>query len=249
MRFRRIEHAIVDSTSERAFAALARGEARDGDVHVAVGQTAGRGRRGRAWHSAPGEGLYASLVLLPPPPGWPPAAATIAGGLAALEAAAAGLPAGALRLDWPNDVVDARGAKLAGVLVETRGLDPARPHYVLGVGVNVLQRAFPPELAAERAVTSLARLGSAATPAEVLERLLAALERRLAAIDGDPASLARDYLAATGLAGGRVALEAGDGRREGELAALDLARGVALRGAHGELAWTPLELVRALDRA
>ena len=68
MTLRVLRHGIVDSTSERAFAALADGSARHGDVHVAEGQSAGRGRLGRLWASAPGEGLYASLVLLPGPP-------------------------------------------------------------------------------------------------------------------------------------------------------------------------------------
>ena len=66
--FRVIEHGTVDSTSERAFAALACGEARHGDVHVATAQTAGRGRRGASWSSAKDAGLYMSVVWLPPPP-------------------------------------------------------------------------------------------------------------------------------------------------------------------------------------
>ena len=49
MEFRIFEHGVVDSTSDRAFAALAEGSARHGDVHVATGQTAGRGRRGSRW--------------------------------------------------------------------------------------------------------------------------------------------------------------------------------------------------------
>ena len=57
-------------------------------------------------------------------------------------------------LEWPNDVV-VRGAKLAGILVETRGFDPQRPGYVLGMGLNVAQLTFPAELEGERKVTSL----------------------------------------------------------------------------------------------
>ena len=248
MQFRRIDHDVVDSTSERAFAALADGTARHGDVHVARAQTAGRGRLGRAWHSAPGEGLYLSVVLRPPPPCWPPAALTIAGGLAALEAARASCGADGLRLDWPNDVVAADGAKLAGVLAETRGLDPARPHFVLGIGVNVRQRAFAAELARERAVTSLALLGSDATVEEVAERVLAALARRIAAIDREPARLCAQFVEAAGLAGARVRVRTGETWRAGELARVGLAEGLVLRAADGEQRM-PLEFVRAIERA
>src|SRR5262245_61352806 len=49
---------------DEAAAALALG-ATDGPVVVADEQTAGRGRRGHAWRSPPGAGLYMSMVLRP----------------------------------------------------------------------------------------------------------------------------------------------------------------------------------------
>lgn len=252
MTFRRIEHGVVDSTSERAFAALLEGTARDGDVHVADAQTAGRGRLGRTWFSAPGEGLYLSVVLLPPPPGWSAAALTMAAGLATLDAARAALGGDdadtdrALRLKWPNDVVDARGAKLAGVLVETRGLDPSRPHYVVGIGVNVLQRAFPPELEAERPATSLARLGVDVAVSVVGSLVLDALSARLAGITADPAALSEDFLAATGLAHSAVAVGIGGEERYGDLVALSLDEGVVLRTPESVEERIALEHVRSL---
>jgi BirA family biotin operon repressor/biotin-[acetyl-CoA-carboxylase] ligase len=243
-------HDLVDSTSERAFAELAAGRARDLDLHVARGQSAGRGRRGRSWHSASGEGLYASLVLLPRQP-IAPVALTLAGGLALLDAARA-LFAGAgradpgLHLEWPNDLAVA-GAKLAGVLVETRGLDPARPHYVVGLGLNVAQRAFPAELRAERAVTSLALCGLDVEVARALAALCAALPVRFAEARAADPCLARDWLAATGLAGCAVRLEAGGARHSGRLAGLDLAE-LELESPRGRARF-PLELVQALARA
>ena len=126
---------------------------------------AGRGRLGRTWHSSAGEGLYASLILRPPPPAPNPAALTMAAGLGVIEGLEALGLAGA-RLKWPNDVLHGSG-KLAGLLVESRGLDPRAPAFVAGVGVNVRQRAFPAELEAERAVTSLALLGLESTVEDV----------------------------------------------------------------------------------
>ncbi len=253
---RRFQHDVVDSTSECAFRALADGSAQHGDVHVARAQTAGRGRRGRSWQSASGEGLYLSVILVPEPPPYPAPALTIAAGLAVRDAVAnAGLARA--RLDWPNDVVVDRvgagaaaprdgasePAKLAGILVETRGLDREAPHYVIGIGVNVHQRVFAAELTAERAVTSLALEGIESELELLADGLLARLATRVAAIRTDPASLAADYLTATGLLGRRVRVRCRRGSRaadaHGELVGLDFAAGLVLASDDGD---GPLEV-------
>ena len=244
MRLRLLHYGEVDSTSERAFASLAAGEARHGDVHVAMAQTSGRGRLGRGWWSPADEGVYLSLVLLPPPPPWHPAALTIAAGLAAFDAALA-LGVRGARLDWPNDLVVGE-AKLAGVLVETRGLDPRAPHYVVGVGMNVLQREFPPELVAEREAASLATLGLDATVEEALEAVLESLPRRLERASRDEGSLCTDYLGATGLRGARVRIAVGDFYHQGILEGLSVAEGLSLREVRG-LQRYPLEVVRSVS--
>ena len=246
MLIRILRHELVDSTSERAFAEISAGRAQHGDLHAARGQNAGRGRRGRAWHSAPDEGLYASLVLLPPQPS-SPAALTLAGGLAMLDTARALFRADpGLQLEWPNDLV-VGGAKLAGVLVETRGLDPARPHYVVGLGLNVRQRSFPPELCAERTVTSLALCGLDLPVERALVELCAALPMRFEQARRADAQLARDWLEATGLSGCAVCVEAGGSRHQGRLVALDLEE-LELESPRGRTRF-PLEVVQALARA
>src|SRR2546428_422388 len=53
----------ISSTNDVALKLAARGD-HHGAVVIADGQTAGRGRRGRAWFSPPGSGLYVSVVLL-----------------------------------------------------------------------------------------------------------------------------------------------------------------------------------------
>jgi BirA family biotin operon repressor/biotin-[acetyl-CoA-carboxylase] ligase len=250
MQHRLIRHGSVDSTSERAFAALADGSARDGDVHVAESQTAGRGRHGRRWHSAGSEGLYASVILLPPVT-LSAAGLTIAAGLAVHDAVAR-LGVEGAALDWPNDVIvrERNGgpeSKLAGILVETRGLDPARPHYVVGIGLNVAQRSFPAELVAERAVTSLSLCGCDATVDEALAQLLDALPPRLESIRSAPHELARDYLAATGLGAVRVRVVSGETTLEGRIEAFDIGRGLVLIPEVGHARTFPLETLRAVD--
>lgn len=183
------------------------------------------------------------MIFLPPRP-LPGAALTIAAGLAALDATRA-VGCAQCRLKWPNDVVDARGAKLAGVLVETRGLDPRAPHYVVGVGIDATMVDFPAELADERPVTSLALLGCDADPSKVESALLAALPRRVEEIETRPRGLAEDFLDALGLAGRRVVVDGSIGRLE----ALDLERGLRLAADVGGERWIPLETTVSVREA
>jgi len=249
MEFQLHHHGIVDSTSERAFANLADGSARHGDVHVAQGQTAGRGTRGRSWHSTPNEGLYLSVVLLPDPPQYRPPALTIATGLAVVEALPdLGLPPfgdKAPALDWPNDVV-VDGQKLCGILTESRGLDEQHPHYVVGIGLNVRQLSFPAELTRERAVTSLALLGLDLTRDAVLEALLVRLGPRLGQVRRHHERLATDYLRATGLRDRAVSVSSGSELHRGKLVGLGLSAGLEVVQENGELLRLPLEFVRSV---
>jgi BirA family biotin operon repressor/biotin-[acetyl-CoA-carboxylase] ligase len=241
-------HGVVDSTSERAFAALASGDARNGDVHVAAGQTAGRGRLGRRWESAHGEGLFLSLVLLPARAPHP-AALTMAAGLALLGAVH-GLGLAAAELDWPNDLVarteTGTRAKLAGILVEARGFDPGRPHAVVGVGLNVCQRAFSPDLASERAVTSLALCGLDVTVDAALDAVLTTLPARLELACAAPERVAADFAHASGLLGREVRVVHGRAEERGRLVALSLA-GLELSGEDGRHTRVALEHAQAVE--
>ena len=224
---RLFRHGVVSSTNEIALDAIAAGEARDGDVHVALGQTSGRGRRGRRWWSPSGEGLYASLVLLPTPPAPDPAGLTIAAGLAAFDVVG-GLGVEPACLKWPNDLLVA-GAKLAGILVEARGWNPREPAFVVGLGFNVHQRSFDARLLAERSVTSLALQGLEVSRDTVLERWIAALADRRRELRQAPAVLALDYVAATGLGGRSVRVRVQRVWHEGLFEGLDLRHGIRLR--------------------
>lgn len=246
MEFRIIGHGMVDSTSERAFAALAEGSARHGDVHVARGQTAGRGRRGARWESPVDQGLYASVVLKPGKP-WEPAAVTMGAGLAVL-AALVDLGLAGARLKWPNDLLVGR-SKLCGILAEARGLDPAAPECVLGIGVDVAQREFPPELIAERPVTSLALSGVETSPERVLAALLPRLGAELDRVLEAPEDVAARYFAALGVVGRRVRVETGGETLVGLLRGANLARGLEIEREVGPPRRVRLEHVRALTLA
>jgi BirA family transcriptional regulator, biotin operon repressor / biotin---[acetyl-CoA-carboxylase] ligase len=248
--FRVIRHDLIDSTSERAFAEITAGTARHGDVHLARGQTAGRGRRGRPWVSAPGEGLFLSVVLLPALPPLKPTALTMATALAVREAVIdLGLPAdgdGAPRLKWPNDVL-VGDAKLCGILTESRGQGARPPHFVVGIGVNVAQHAFPASLEGERPVTSLALLGVDIGVETTAEALLAHLRQRLPETRDRHRRLATDFLLATGLAGRPVRIRSGGEESTGTILGLTLSDGLEVRTPEGETEHLPLEFVQSVE--
>ena len=155
---RRLEyHDRVPSTMGLADALLkAEGAAAaHGAVVLAETQTAGIGRRGRSWESAPAGNLYFSLVWSPAG-GSDPAKAmpelvrlNLASGVAVVGAtAAAGVPGA--RIKWPNDVwAGTPPRKLSGTILNFDGVSAA----VLGVGINVMQ-----DLSANASATSLATL-------------------------------------------------------------------------------------------
>jgi len=161
----------LDSTNAEARRRAEAGEA--GPVWItARSQTAGRGRRGRAWSS--GEGNLATTLLTATQA--PPAQAAQVSFLAALAAADLAdtcLGLGAARLKWPNDVL-VHGRKAVGILVESGARTDNRLWLAVGVGVNLA--AYPTDV--ERPATSFAehRAGPPLAPRDALEILATRFE-------------------------------------------------------------------------
>ena len=180
---RLLRFASLPSTNEWAMANM--GDCRNGDIVWARCQTAGRGRMGRAWYSAPGEGLTFTVVIRSAD--YAPVAANL-GQAAALALQAVldseGVPAA---LKWPNDVV-VRGMKIAGLLVDTI----RDGGYALGIGLNVnlTEARFAATGLGTSATSMRIVAGHRFQCLRVLRRLGRALE---AALDG----LRRDGLAPT----------------------------------------------------
>ena len=167
----------VESTQSVAFALAAEG-AVDRTVVVADSQAAGRGRRGHAWLDEPGASLLVSIVLRPRLETARLPWLSLAAGVAVADALAeiAGLGP---RLKWPNDVL-VGGRKIAGILLESR-LGPA-PLVVLGIGVNLMQRTFPPELDG-RATSVALETGGDVDRETLLGALLEGLDRQRAGLE------------------------------------------------------------------
>jgi BirA family biotin operon repressor/biotin-[acetyl-CoA-carboxylase] ligase len=201
----------------------------EGTVVVADEQFEGRGRMGRAWHSARGLGLYVSVLLRPERPAGEVTRWTLGAAIAACRACLEGAGCD-VQIKWPNDLLHA-GRKVGGVLGELRSAGGQPKDLVLGFGLNVLHGVaqFPPEL--RNTATSL-RLASGRGMLD-REQLAALLLARLGQVCGRLRRGEWDKVA-----------------REWERLAPH-ARGVPVRVLHGEAgeaAFAPFEgLTRGLD--
>lgn len=164
----------------------------DGTVVVAESQTAGRGRQGRSWHSAPGLGLWFSVAFEGAVPGLSFAAA-----LAVRDALP---PYCEPTLKWPNDVLIG-GKKVCGILVEHR-----RNCTALGIGINVHHRPEDfPEALREVASSLEAATGHAFTRTDVLRDVLTHLDRNVKVLrDGGYERIRRAWAEACDMRGRQI---------------------------------------------
>ncbi|WP_417013009.1 biotin--[acetyl-CoA-carboxylase] ligase [Alistipes sp.] len=181
-------HRIAETTSTNDLAHGA--QYGHGDVIWAERQTAGRGQRGHTWTSPEGVNLLFSVVLCPT---FLPAGEQFGLSQAVALALADTFAAFGIdtRIKWTNDIY-AGDCKLTGILIEHRLAGDRLARTVVGVGINVNQKAFDPALPNP---TSMAlEAGRTFDREEVLGRFHAALMRRYAALEaGERAALAAEY--------------------------------------------------------
>ena len=189
-------------------------ESASGTLVLADEQTAGRGRHGRRWTSAPGAGIWLTLVERPTDVRALDVL-SLRCGLYAAEAldAMAGSRVG---VKWPNDLYVGE-RKLAGILIETRWRGTAPDWVAIGFGINVVAPDVPTGIGLRPGVSRV----------EVLDALVPALRRAA----GASRHLGDDELArwdARDFAAGRPLDSPAEGRasgisREGELLVTDAA--------------------------
>jgi len=196
------------STNSDAMAAV-RNAAPHGSVYLSDEQLAGRGRGDHSWISAAGQGLYVSVLLRPQFPAARLPFLPLAAGLAAADAvrAVCGL---AVDLRWPNDLLIGP-RKTGGILIEAQLESKSLPHAVVpyavvGIGINVHQRAFPPDLATPATSLDLESSRHIARQ-DLLLALLKSLQQEALALahpDAAEAVIARVEKASTWMRGRRV---------------------------------------------
>ncbi len=187
----------IGSTLDVAHSLAADGVA-DGTLVLADMQTAGRGRSGKRWTSAPGAGIWLTLIERD----LDPATVSLLAlrlGIAAADALQQFVDA-PIGIKWPNDLY-LGSSKLAGILAEARWRDGAPEWVAVGMGVNVVP---PPDI---RDAAGLRR-GSARLA--VLDALVPAL-RAAAARRGDLDASELAALATRDVARGRRAIAPGEG--------------------------------------
>ncbi len=173
----------------------------EGTLITADEQSLGRGRLGRDWHSPARAGLYFSLVLRPPVSAAQAMSITLACGLGV--ARGIGRACGqAADIRWPNDVL-LGGKKCCGILVDLAANGDRARYVIVGVGVNVNQETFPPELS--DIATSLSReTGVEWARDVVLESILAELEKSYDMfLERGPSAVVEAFTRASSYAKGR----------------------------------------------
>jgi len=141
----RLEFPELDSTNTRAMQ-MAGDHPPEGTLILAHKQSAGRGQAGNVWFSAPGDNLSFSMILYP---------STLTGenifllnqmvSLALIQTLRSFLPDEILHIKWPNDIL-LREKKVAGILIENIWKDKKLHTCIAGIGLNVNNESFPPEL-------------------------------------------------------------------------------------------------------
>lgn len=167
-----VEHLEECSSTNTLLLARAAQSAPSGLVLVADRQSAGRGRRGRVWHSSPNFSLTFSVL-------WRLNSLHLAGLSLAVGVAIAQalekLGVKGLGLKWPNDI-QLFGKKLGGVLIESI-FSPSTLVVVIGIGLNL--RADPAWRLINQPFASLHESVEGLTREQVLARILVELEQVL----------------------------------------------------------------------
>jgi BirA family biotin operon repressor/biotin-[acetyl-CoA-carboxylase] ligase len=213
---RLVSHELLPSTNTEALALAREGER--GPLWIVAGrQSAGRGRRGRAWISEPGN-LHATLLLTDaaPPENWPQLALVAALSVhdAVVELASEVRPR--LSIKWPNDLLVDR-AKFAGILIE--GEPGSSSAVAIGIGVNC--KSHPSDV--DFPAADLAHAGAEIPPEVLFAELSAKMLGRLAQWNrGDHfATIRTDWLARAAGLGGLVRLRLPDREVVGRFETID----------------------------
>lgn len=135
--------SVVDSTNTKA-KQLAEEGYPSGTLVIAERQDGGRGRRGKEWDSACGQGIFMTLLLKPDIKPNNASMITLVAALAVSKALMKCTKRPAV-IKWPNDIV-MNGKKVCGILTEMSAQFDYVNHIVIGIGINVHNKSFPEDL-------------------------------------------------------------------------------------------------------
>lgn len=182
----------VDSTNSEAIRRAS--EFDNLSVLAAFNQTAGRGQRGNTWLAPKGKNLTFTMVLRFGAGGFPPLEAKrqfiltrcITLGITDYLSSQ-GIPA---TIKWPNDIY-VRNMKICGILIENILRGPFLKTSYIGIGLNVNQKEFPPQLV--NPVSMALLTGKEYSIVEQLPELCSCIRRRLDSRDNADEYISRLY--------------------------------------------------------
>ena len=181
----------TDSTNIQA-RRLAEAHAPHGTLVVSDRQDGGKGRRGRSWASPSGVGIWMSLILRPEIAPSSASMLTLAAALAVREGIREETGLSPL-IKWPNDLV-LNGKKICGILTEMSTELMEIQYVITGIGINVNQREFPPEIRDTATSLSL-EAGRSFRRSSLIAAILKAFEKDYEAFlkTGDLSLLLEEY--------------------------------------------------------
>lgn len=141
---RKLYFEKLSSTNSHAHAMLRKGKVQEGTVIYAGFQSAGRGQSGNSWHSEKGKNILMSVVLYP-------SVIRADRQFYLTKIISLGvcdfLKSNSIdaTIKWPNDIY-VRDCKAGGILIENSIIRNEIDHSVAGIGLNVNQKNFPPEI-------------------------------------------------------------------------------------------------------
>jgi BirA family biotin operon repressor/biotin-[acetyl-CoA-carboxylase] ligase len=137
----------TDSTNNYAMQLVNDDKAHHGLTITAQSQHSGKGQRGRKWTDAPGKSLLMSVVINPRLPISAQFAFSATMATAVANVLQKLVPDCTVRIKWPNDII-INDKKAGGILIENVLRGSLWTHSIVGIGLNILQDKFPPELPA-----------------------------------------------------------------------------------------------------
>ena len=223
----------TDSTQDAA----RRMDAQIGDVILAGRQTAGHGRLGRAWADTGEDGIAMTVVMKPERPERMAtiAAVEVAGAIEIAQKVTPCPKRQPIGIKWPNDIM-AGARKVAGVLIEV-----VDGRALVGIGINVSQTAWPPEL--EGRAVSLGQLGMAIERIALTDFVLQGL---LGWSTDSDERIAERFGELDVLRGSVSTFRCGDRQIIGTVLRVDPMRGLAVQTDDGEV-WLPAATTTVLD--
>ncbi len=204
-------------------------KANTGLAVFAESQSAGRGRHGNKWLSAPGQSVLLSILLKNF--SCPAELITLAAAVATVQAISkvAALDRAVARIKWPNDIM-LGGKKVAGILLESK-TDSGETDYVIGIGINCRQpKEFFDETKLQMPATSIDMESGSVTDRNLLAReLLICLDEWIATAKGTPDTIIRSWQQLSNQLGSRLTVQCDQQLFSGNCIGIDPTKGLIMQ--------------------